>query len=63
MSAWLYSVILTAAVCIAVYLLYYMGFGVAKRIAAVMFVFRPGKNAEGSVGFLHWMGQACGEIS
>ncbi len=49
MSAWFYFVILTAAVCIAVYLLYYMGFGVAKRIAAVIFVFRPGKNADRAV--------------
>ena len=33
-------------VCAAVYLLYIKGFAVSKSIRAIMFVFRPGKDAD-----------------
>lgn len=35
-----------AVVCALIYVLYRQGFGVLKRISAIMFVFRPGKNAD-----------------
>lgn len=46
MSRWLYPFIIVAAIGIAVYLLYCKGFAVSKSIAAILFVFRPGRNAD-----------------
>ena len=41
-----WPVLFVLAVLAVVYLLYRQGFGVSKSIAAVLFVFRPGKNAD-----------------
>lgn len=46
MNQWLYSAALTAAVCTAMYLLYCKGPAVSKRIAAILFIFRPGRDAD-----------------
>lgn len=46
MEKWLWGLILTAAVCAVVYLLYLQGFAVSKRITATLFVFRPGKGGD-----------------
>ena len=41
-----WPVLSVLAVLAVVYLLYRQGFGVSKSIAAVLFVFRPGKDAD-----------------
>lgn len=45
-NSWLYAAVLTVSVVAVIYLLYWRGFGVLKRIAAIVFIFRPGKNAD-----------------
>lgn len=42
----MYAALFWAAFCGLMYLLYRRGFAVSKRIRAVLFVFRPGKNAD-----------------
>lgn len=49
MNNWLYPAVLAVPIVTVIYLMYCKGFGVAKRIAAVVFVFRPGKNADRAV--------------
>lgn len=41
-----WPVLFVLAVLAAVYLLHRQGFGVSKSVAAVLFVFRPGKDAD-----------------
>lgn len=42
----MYAALFWAAFCGLMCLLYRRGFAVSKRIRAVLFVFRPGKNAD-----------------
>ena len=46
MYEWLFSAAPAAAVCAAVYLLYRRGSAVTRRVAAVLFVFRHGRDAD-----------------
>ena len=46
MKTWLYPAVAILVFCMAVYWLYVQGIAVSKNIAAVLFVFRPGKNAD-----------------
>lgn len=46
MKTWLYFLTAGSAVCLVVYLLYCRGIAVTKRITAVLFVFRTGKNGD-----------------
>lgn len=46
MNAWFCFAALTAAAGAAVYLLYCKGLAVSKSIAAIIFVFRPGRAAD-----------------
>ena len=41
-----WPVLLVLVVCAGVYLLYRQGFAVSKSISAVLFAFRPGKDAD-----------------
>ena len=45
-KALLYSIILLVALCAVIYLLYSQGIAISKSIAAIIFVFRPGRNAD-----------------
>ena len=42
----LYSIILLVALCAVIYLLYSQGIAISKSIAAIIFVFRPGRNTD-----------------
>ncbi len=46
MEIWLYPAIAILVFCMAVHWLYAQGIAVSKSVAAVLFVFRPGKNAD-----------------
>ena len=46
LEIWLYSAIAILVFCMAAHWLYARGIAVSKSIAAVLFVFRPGKNAD-----------------
>ena len=46
MYKFLYPLVILAAAGIAVYLLYCKGVAESKQITAIVFVFRPGKNAD-----------------
>lgn len=62
MSGWLYAAVLTAVVVAFVYLLYCKGFGVLKSIAAILFVFRRGRNVhkatlDSCTGWVRYVGR------
>lgn len=46
MKTWLCFLTAGSAVCLVVYLLYCRGIAVAKRVTAVLFVFRTGRNGD-----------------
>ena len=65
MDKWLYFVILVAAFCAVLYLLYRQGIMTAKSIQAILCAFLPGKNADrvaldSCTGWVRHIGRFCG---